>query len=103
MPAQVFVPFVTYPGANDPSVAAKVATVAADFHAEIHACAFNADIPDVSNAWSNLLLDVPEMIRKTEEESRRRGEHLLRSIVDQAEARKVTVTTERRKGGIALL
>ena len=77
--------------------------IAAEAHGDLHVAAFNADIPDVSNAWSNLLLDVSEMIRKAEADSRKRGEQLIEKFVEASEMKKVTITTERHKGAIALL
>src|SRR4029078_5017191 len=103
MRPQLFAPLITYPQASDPSIAAKAVAIAAEAHGDLHVAAFNADIPDVSNAWSNLLLDVPEMIRKAEADSRKRGEQLIEKFVQASEMKKVTITTERHNGAIALL
>ena len=103
MRPQLFAPLITYPQASDPSIAAKAVAIAAEAHGDLHVAAFNADIPDVSNAWSNLLLDVPEMIRKAEADSRKRGEQLIEKFVEASEMKKVTITTERHNGAIALL
>ena len=103
MKPQLFAPFVTYPQASDPAIAVKAVMIAAELHGDLHAVAFNADIPDISNVWSNLLLDLPDMIGKAEEDSRQHGEQLLRKVVEAAEKNKVTITTERHKGAIALL
>ena len=102
MKPQLFAPFVTYPQASDPAIAVKAAKIAAELHGDLHAVAFNADIPNISNVSSNLLLDLPDMINKAEKDSRQRGEQLLRKIVEAAEKNKVTITTDRKKGAIHL-
>lgn len=93
MKFQAFVPLVTYPDPNSDAVAANAVAVAALLGAELHAHAFNLDMPPVGNALSRFLLNVPEMIRETEAQSRGRGEHLLAAITEQAAAAGVTATT----------
>lgn len=90
---QAFVPLVTYPEANSDAIAAHAAAFAARIGAGLHALAINADIPNVSNALSRLLLDTEKMIRQAEAESRHRGDHLLAMIDESAVAAGVNVTT----------
>ncbi|MET3792379.1 universal stress protein [Aquamicrobium terrae] len=83
MQLQALLPLVTHPDPNSDIVAAHAVAVANLIRAEIHALAINVDIPPVSNALSRFLLDVPEMIRGAEAQSRKRGEHLL-ALIEQA-------------------
>ena len=80
MKMQAILPLVTYPDANSDAVAANAVAIAAYLGADLHAVALNADIPDVSNAMSELLLNLPELIKQTESLSRERGEHLLTKV-----------------------
>lgn len=86
MKTQIFVPLVTHPDANADGLAEQVAAIAAGMGAGIYALAINASIPSVSTALSTLLLDTPELIRRAEAESRRRGEHLLDLLRKSARA-----------------
>ena len=103
MTPQLFVPLLTYPDANSESIAGHVVSVAAELGGDLHSVAFNADIPDVRSALSPLLINVPELIREAEKESRRRGDTLLHALVEAAETGKITITTERKAAPIALL
>lgn len=94
MMPHAFVPLVTYPDPSSDAVAANAVSVAKWVGAGLHALALDADIPDVSNAFSRLLIDVPEMIREAEELSRRRGSHLIAELEKQAKAAGVVLTTE---------
>jgi len=89
---QAFVPLVTYPAANSDALAANAVAIAAQVGASLHAFALNADIPPISNAFSHVLLNVPDMIREAEGASRKRGEHLLEAVRTQAAAAGVTAT-----------
>lgn len=103
MKPQLFVPLVTYPDANSEAVAASTVALAQQLGGDLNAVVFNVDIPDVTNVLSRLLMDLPEMIRLAETRSRERGEGLLKAFVKAAEARKVTLSTDRKIGGVALL
>jgi len=81
---QLFVPLVTHPDANADGLAGQVAAIAAGMDAGIHALAINVSIPNVSTALSKLLLNTPDLIRQAEAESRRRGEHLLDLLRENA-------------------
>lgn len=84
MKTQLFVPLVTHPDANSDGLAGQVAAIAAGMDAGIHALAINVSIPNVSTALSKLLLNTPDLIRQAEAESRRRGEHLLDLLRENA-------------------
>ncbi|MCG8273458.1 universal stress protein [Aquamicrobium sp. NLF2-7] len=84
MKTQLFVPLVTHPDANADRLAGQVAAIAAGMDAGIHALAINVSIPNVSTALSKLLLNTPDLIRQAEAESRRRGEHLLDLLRENA-------------------
>ncbi|KQZ96302.1 hypothetical protein ASD64_17610 [Mesorhizobium sp. Root157] len=103
MKYQTFLPLVTYADPNTDAVAANAAAVAASIGADLHALAISADIPDVSNALSKLLLNVPEMIREAEALSRKRGAHLLQVVKEQASTIGVNVTTNEIAAPIAML
>jgi len=103
MRLEAFVPFVTYPEANADIGAASVVSFAGAIGASIHALAINADIPDVSNALSKLLLNTPEMIRDAEVASRRRGDHLLAAIKEKASVAGIEVAANAVAAPLALL
>jgi len=100
---QALVPLVTYPEANSDDLAAQAVSVAARLGARLHILAVNADIPDVSNALSSLLLDTPGMIKQAEANSRRRGDHLIDLFREQAAAAKVEVTASTLMAPLASL
>ena len=103
MKMQAFLPLVTYPDANSDAVAANAIAVTTFLDADLHATAFNADIPDVSNALSRLLLDLPELIREAEKQSSKRGDSLLAMVREQAAGKDVTLATDTSSAPIALL
>ena len=94
MKLQAFLPLVTYTDPNSEAVAANAATVAALLGAELNALAVNVTIPQVSNALSRFLLDVPDMIRKAEATSRGHGERLIAATQAAGKAAGVTVRAE---------
>jgi nucleotide-binding universal stress UspA family protein len=100
---QALVPLVTYPEANSDDLAAQAVSVAARLGARLHILAVNADIPDVSNALSSLLLNTPEMIKQAETASRRRGDHLIDLFREQAAAAKVEITASTLMAPLAAL
>lgn len=93
MKLQALLPLVTYPQRNSDAVAKNAVAVARLLDADIHALALDATIPQVSNALSRFLLDVPGMIRETEEESRKGGEHLLTLVAESASEAGVKATS----------
>ncbi len=103
MKLEAFIPLVTYPDANSDAVAANAVGVAKWIGAGLHALALNADIPEVTNAFSRLLVNVPEMIRDAEQLSRKRGSHLFDEIGKQAKAGGVDLTTGEFAAGLAFL
>ncbi|MEQ1955038.1 universal stress protein [Mesorhizobium sp. CN2-181] len=94
MKLEAFFPLATYPEANTEVAAANAVAFAAGIGAGLHALAIDADIPDVSNTLSRLLLDTPEMIRRAEVASLKSGEHLLAAVRERASAAGVDVTTD---------
>lgn len=82
-----YIPLVTYPDSvPDDSVAAAVALAAA-LDCELHATTFAVDIPNVSTPIGGLLINIPEMIRTTEENSRAHCRRLQSLVLEKAGAR----------------
>ncbi len=92
MKIQAFLPLVTYTDPNSDAVAANAAAVAAQLGADLNVLAVNIAIPQVKNALSRFLLDVPDMIRQAETGSRRHGERLVALVEAAAEAAGVATT-----------
>jgi nucleotide-binding universal stress UspA family protein len=103
MKLQAILPMVTYLDCNSDAVAANAVGMAEQLGADLHAAAFNADIPDVSNALSRFLLKLPELIKEAEALSRSRGERLLGLVKEQAASRKLNLTTSASTAALALL
>ncbi|BCH25299.1 universal stress protein [Mesorhizobium sp. L-8-3] len=103
MKLKAFLPLVTHPDPNSDAVAAHAVAVARQFGADLHVLVVNVDIPPVSNALSDLLLDLPNKIRQAEEQSRARGAHLLDRVEHQASAAGVPLSTEEVSAGPAFL
>ena len=103
MKLQAFLPLVTYPDSNSDAIAANATAMAKYLEASLHAEAFNADIPDVSNVLSKLLLKLPELIREAEATSRRRGEHLLEKVREEAAKGDVSLTTGVSSAALAMI
>ena len=61
--------------------------------ADLYALALNVDIPPVSNALSQFLLNMPEMIRQAEALSKKRGGELLAVVTEQAKQVGLEITT----------
>ncbi len=67
-----YMPLMTYPdSAPDSSVEAAIGFAFA-FDCELHVTTFAAQIPRVSTPIGGLLLNIPQMIRGTEDNSRTR-------------------------------
>lgn len=103
MKLRALLPLITHPDPNSDAVAAHAVAVAKQLGADLHALAVNVDIPPVSNALSNLLLDLPNKIREAEELSRQRGTHLLDRVGKAAAASGVTFSKEEVSTGLAFL
>jgi nucleotide-binding universal stress UspA family protein len=103
MKLQAILPLVTYLDCNSDAVAANAVGLAKFLGADLHAAAFNADIPDVSNALSRFLLKLPELIKEAEALSRSRGERLLGLVREEAKSRGLDLTSSASTAALALL
>ena len=99
--ASVFLP--TYPDPPGPKVASNAITVAKGLSAILDVAVVNVDIPDVSNALSRFLLDLPAKIREVEAASRQRGKTLLDAAAVEASRCNVTLTSQELKAQPALM
>lgn len=93
----------TYPDAPGPRIAANAVAVAAQLGAVLDAAVVDVDIPDVSNALSTLLLDLPAKIREAEAASKNRGKALLEEIATEAAQHKVTLTRQELKAAPGMM
>lgn len=93
----------TYPDAPGPRIAANAVAVAAQLGAVLDAAVVDVDIPDVSNALSALLLDLPAKIREAEAASKNRGKALLEEIATEAAQHKVTLTRQELKAAPGMM
>lgn len=93
----------TYPDANSPAIAANSVAVVKHLDATLHAIAINVDIPDVSNALSRYLLDLPSKIREVEATSRKHGKTLLEAVAKEASQGAVALTTQEIAAAPALM
>uniref|UniRef100_Q11G37 UspA n=1 Tax=Chelativorans sp. (strain BNC1) TaxID=266779 RepID=Q11G37_CHESB len=84
MYSDILLPLITHPDASSESVATNAARVAKCLGAQLHAMALEVEVPDISNALSGLLLDLPKLIREVEESSRAKGQRLLQLVADKA-------------------
>ncbi|TIU81793.1 MAG: universal stress protein, partial [Mesorhizobium sp.] len=101
MLASLFLP--TYPDPPGPKIASNAVAVAKQLGATLNAAVINVDIPDVSNALSSFLLDLPAKIREVETASRNRGKALLENVAAEAARCKVTLTTQELKAQPAFI
>lgn len=99
--ASVFLP--TYPDAPGPKIAANAVAVALHLGATLDSAVINVDIPDVSNALSGILLDLPAKIREANAASRKRGKALLEKVAAEAARSRVTSTRQELKAQPALI
>lgn len=81
---EAFVPLVTFPEPISDKIASNAVAVAGHLGFDLHALALDVDIPNLSSALGNLLLDLPDMIRQAEEGSRAWGLSLLSAMTEQA-------------------
>ena len=99
--ASVFLP--TYPDPPRSKVASNAVAVSRWLSATLDVALVNVDIPDVSNAFSRFLLDLPAKIREVEAASRRRGKILLDAVAGEASRCNVTLTSQELKAQPALM
>ncbi len=93
MKMRALLPLVTYPDANSDEAAAGAVATAKVLGADLHALALVADVPDVTNALSRVLIDVKGMERAAEKRSRDNGDRLLAAVAGAAKEAGVTATT----------
>ncbi|MFD2057960.1 universal stress protein [Mesorhizobium calcicola] len=93
----------TYPDANSSKIAANSVALVKQIDASLDAVVINVDIPDVSNALSSYLLDLPNKIREVEATSRKCGSVLLEAITQEAAHSGVTLTTQQLSAPPALM
>lgn len=93
----------TYPDANSSKIAANSVALVKQIDASLDAVAINVDIPDVSNALSSYLLDLPNKIREVEATSRKCGSVLLEAITQEAAHSGVALTTQELTAPPALM
>ncbi|QPC92902.1 universal stress protein [Mesorhizobium sp. INR15] len=93
----------TYPDASSSKIAANAVALVKQIDAALHAVAINVDIPDVSNALSNYLLDLPYKIQEVEATSRKRGKDLLEAVIQEAAHAEVTLSTQELAAPPALM
>lgn len=98
-----FLPLATYPNANSDAVAANAVRMAAHLDCGLHALALNADIPDISNPFAKAMINLPELIRQVEGDSKARGSQLLAKVEEEARNVGVEASTEAVRYLAALL
>lgn len=99
--ASLFLP--TYPDPPGPKVVSNAVAVASHLGATLDVAVINVDIPDVSNALSSFLLDLPAKIREVKAASRSRGKALLDEAAAESARCKVTLTSQELKAQPALI
>ena len=99
--ASLFLP--TYPDPPGPKVVSNAVAVARQLDAMLDTAVINVDIPDVSNALSSFLLDLPAKIREVEAASRSRGKALLDAVAADAARCGVPLTRQELKAQPALV
>jgi nucleotide-binding universal stress UspA family protein len=98
MKKKAIFPFATYPDAPSDAAAALIAAAAGELDADLHALAVNVDIPDVANAFSRLLIDVPAMIKAAEATGRKNAERLFATLASAATRHGLQLATETLTG-----
>lgn len=93
----------TYPEANSAKIAANSVALVKQIGAALHAVVINVDIPDVSNALSTYLLDLPYKIAEAEATSRKHGKALLEAITQEAARGGASLTTQELTAPPALM
>lgn len=103
MKLRALVPLLTYPDPHTTAAVANAVTAAQLLEANLHALALEADIPPVANAFSRMLMNLPEMIRNAEKLSAGNAAKLLAAASGEAETRSLKLTTSVEKEQLALL
>jgi nucleotide-binding universal stress UspA family protein len=103
MKLRALVPLLTYPDPHTTAAVADAVAAAQHLEADLHALALEADIPPVANAFSRMLMNLPEMIRNAEKLSAGNGAELLAAARAEAEAKSLNLTTGVERTQIALL
>lgn len=103
MKLKTFLPLVTYPDAASETSITNAIAVSRLLDAELNALALEVDIPQVSNALSRALLDLPEMIKDARKLSAQRGAELLSLAEAKGTAASIAVTTAASRSAPALL
>jgi nucleotide-binding universal stress UspA family protein len=103
MKLQTFLPLVTYPDASSDAAIANAVAVSVLLGAELNALALEVDVPEVSNALSRMLLDLPAMIRDAEKLSAQKGSKLLADAREKADGAAIVAKTEAVACQLALL
>lgn len=94
MKKKAIYPFATYPDVPGEASASAVAATAAAIDADLHALAVVPDIPNVANALSRLLINLPEMIRAAKTTSREGAERVFAQLATAASERGLELDTE---------
>ena len=94
MKRNALLPIMTYPDATSKAAATNSVRMAAQLNCGVHALVVTVRIPEISNAWSRILVDTPEMIRKAEAASGESGEELLAEITARGDEYGVPITSE---------
>ena len=89
-----FLPLLTYPDASSEKLVMNAIAVAKHLDLDVRAQCIYVDIPDVSNAVSGILLNVPQMIREAENKSRAAGKKLLDALRTAAAEAGVSITVD---------
>lgn len=99
MTRTALVPLATYPEAPNAECLDAVVSLADKLGCGIHAMPLVAHFPKVANALSSLLLDVPDMIRKAEAQSRKASETMSKALESAASAAGVACSAASRGAG----
>jgi len=103
MKLSALAPLLTYPDPHSPPAVANIVAAAQLLGADLHTLALEADIPPVANAFSRMLMNLPEMIRNAEKISAANGAELLKAARTEAEAKGLDLTTGVERTQVALL
>lgn len=103
MQTRIFLPLLTFPDPSAESSISNAVAVARRLNGRLHATALEVDVPDVSNALSRMLVNLPGMIRNAEALSAERGEALLAAAKSAGEAGGVPVSAGVVRGQTPLL
>lgn len=91
-----YMPLVTYPEAVPDDNVASALALAAALSCDVHATTFAVDIPRVSTPIGGLIINIPEMIRTTEERSLANCQRLQDLVRDRAGTRVKALCSNRQ-------